>query len=116
MKNILVTGGAGYIGSHTCLNLLERGFNVFIIACDTGLILFNTDGLGDFSSQETFLMGPGNDRSKMAFGDLSGDGLDDVVVSSEVCELAWMKYNADLQIFEKPIKIDIDFPNNISIH
>ena len=31
MKNILVTGGAGYIGSHTCLNLLERGFNVFII-------------------------------------------------------------------------------------
>ncbi len=31
MKNILVTGGAGFIGSHTCLNLLERGFRVFII-------------------------------------------------------------------------------------
>lgn len=25
MKNILVTGGAGYIGSHICLNLLESG-------------------------------------------------------------------------------------------
>ncbi len=31
MKNILVTGGSGFIGSHTCLYLLEKGFNVFII-------------------------------------------------------------------------------------
>ena len=31
MKNILVTGGAGYIGSHTCLELLEAGFNVTAI-------------------------------------------------------------------------------------
>jgi len=31
MKNILVTGGAGFIGSHTCLNLLEKDFNVFVI-------------------------------------------------------------------------------------
>ena len=31
MENILVTGGAGYIGSHTCLRLLEKGYNVFVI-------------------------------------------------------------------------------------
>ncbi len=31
MKNILVTGGAGYIGSHTCLSLLEKGYDVFVI-------------------------------------------------------------------------------------
>ncbi len=31
MKNILVTGGAGFIGTHTCLLLLEKGYNVFII-------------------------------------------------------------------------------------
>ncbi len=31
MKNILVTGGAGFIGSHTCLLLLEKGYRVFII-------------------------------------------------------------------------------------
>ena len=31
MKNIIVTGGCGFIGSHTCLNLLEKGFNVYII-------------------------------------------------------------------------------------
>lgn len=30
-KNILVTGGAGYIGSHTVVELIEAGYNVFII-------------------------------------------------------------------------------------
>ena len=29
--NILVTGGAGYIGSHTCVELLESGYDVVII-------------------------------------------------------------------------------------
>ena len=31
MKNILVTGGAGYIGSHTCLELLNAGFEVTVV-------------------------------------------------------------------------------------
>ena len=29
--NILVTGGCGYIGSHTCCELLNKGHNVIII-------------------------------------------------------------------------------------
>jgi UDP-glucose 4-epimerase len=29
--NILVTGGAGYIGSHTCLELLNAGHNVIVV-------------------------------------------------------------------------------------
>lgn len=29
--NILVTGGAGYIGSHTCLELLEAGYDVTVV-------------------------------------------------------------------------------------
>lgn len=29
--NVLVTGGAGYIGSHTCVELLEKGFGVVVV-------------------------------------------------------------------------------------
>ena len=31
MKRILITGGAGFIGSHTCVNLLEKGYEVYLI-------------------------------------------------------------------------------------
>ena len=30
-NTILVTGGAGYIGSHTCVELIEAGYNVVVI-------------------------------------------------------------------------------------
>ncbi len=31
MKSILITGGAGFIGSHTCLSLLENGCRVIVL-------------------------------------------------------------------------------------
>ena len=31
MKTILVTGGAGYIGSHTCVELLQEGYEVIVV-------------------------------------------------------------------------------------
>lgn len=31
MKNILVTGGAGYIGTHTCVELLKAGYEVVVL-------------------------------------------------------------------------------------
>ena len=30
MKKILCTGGAGYIGSHTCVELCDAGYDVII--------------------------------------------------------------------------------------
>jgi UDP-glucose 4-epimerase len=30
-KNVLVTGGAGYIGSHACVSLLEAGYDVTVV-------------------------------------------------------------------------------------
>eukprot|EP01045_Picozoa_sp_COSAG04_P035041 COSAG04_NODE_7925_length_1046_cov_1.131996_2_plen_37_part_01 len=31
MRRVLVTGGAGYIGSHTCLELLNAGFEITVV-------------------------------------------------------------------------------------
>lgn len=31
MEKILITGGAGYIGSHTCLELIEKGYDVAVV-------------------------------------------------------------------------------------
>ena len=31
VMNILVTGGAGYIGSHTCVELLNLGYGVVVV-------------------------------------------------------------------------------------
>lgn len=31
MKNILVTGGAGFIGSHTCVELMQSGYDVVVV-------------------------------------------------------------------------------------
>ena len=31
MKKILLTGGAGFIGSHMCLYLLEKGYKVVVV-------------------------------------------------------------------------------------
>ncbi|MEO1944227.1 MAG: NAD-dependent epimerase/dehydratase family protein, partial [Candidatus Thioglobus sp.] len=31
MKTILITGGSGYIGSHTCIELINAGYKVIVV-------------------------------------------------------------------------------------
>ena len=31
MKNILITGGAGFIGSNLALKLIEKGYNITVL-------------------------------------------------------------------------------------
>ena len=31
MRKILLTGGTGYIGSHVCIELIKKGYEVIII-------------------------------------------------------------------------------------
>ena len=43
MKNVLITGGAGFIGSHTCIEMLEKGFNICILdsLANSSIIIIN---------------------------------------------------------------------------
>ena len=31
MKKIVITGGAGFIGSHVCVELMEAGYDVVVV-------------------------------------------------------------------------------------
>ena len=58
MKNILVAGGAGYIGAHTCLDLSSKGF--------TPIVYDNlSNGHAEFVKWGTLEVGDIRDRSKL---------------------------------------------------
>ena len=43
---ILVTGGAGYIGSHTCVELLNAGYDVVVV--DNFCLLYTSDAADEY--------------------------------------------------------------------
>ncbi|MBN8789567.1 MAG: GDP-mannose 4,6-dehydratase, partial [Terrimonas sp.] len=45
MKKILVTGGCGYIGSHTIVDLIENGFDVISIDDNSRSSTFLLEGI-----------------------------------------------------------------------
>lgn len=51
MKNILVTGGAGFIGKHLCRRLLEEGYNV---KCLDNFYRFKEDKIEELKGKEKF--------------------------------------------------------------
>jgi len=76
--HILVTGGAGYIGSHTCLALLEAGCEVTVIdnLCNSRAeVLERVQSLADRSLR--FIHGDIRDRDDLA--KVFGAGIDTVI-------------------------------------
>ena len=51
MKRILVTGGAGFIGSHLCRSLLEKGHEVI---CLDNFFTGSKANIEDFFSNKNF--------------------------------------------------------------
>ena len=52
--NVLVTGGAGYIGSHTCVEMLEKGYGVELdihLLKDGNLAVFHDSKLERITGQ-----------------------------------------------------------------
>ena len=67
MKTILVTGGCGFIGSHTCIDLIQEGHNV--IAIDS---LINSSYKSIESIKQIIKLHPKRSKNKFVFykGDL----------------------------------------------
>ena len=64
--NILVTGGAGYIGSHTCIELLDAGYTPIVLdnLCNSSTI--SLDRVKQITGQEIpFIEGDIRDSSKL---------------------------------------------------
>ena len=65
MKSILLTGGCGFIGSHTCLALLKSKYNLIIIDSNinsSDIVIKKIIKIGklennDFSNRLTFIKG-----------------------------------------------------------
>ena len=66
-STVLVTGGLGFIGSHTCTSLLQEGFNVLIIDS-----LLNSSEENLFRIKKIFESSHENIKNKIIFkkGDL----------------------------------------------
>ena len=53
MKDILVTGGLGYIGSHTVVQLIEKNYNVTIVDNLSNSKIFILDNIEKITRKNT---------------------------------------------------------------
>ena len=100
METVLVTGGCGYIGSHTCVSLLENNHNVLII---DSLINSSKDTLEKIKRTVAFKGIDVNDNIKFIEGDLR--------------DKLWLEnIFSDYHKADKPIKSVIHFAGLKSIY
>ena len=66
MSKVLITGGAGYLGTHTCLSLLKKGFELVVIDSYINSSPNSLLKLKDFFKEEKFLF----DKLHIYEGDL----------------------------------------------
>lgn len=79
METVLVTGGLGYIGSHTCVSLLENGYNLLII---DSLINSSPNTLENIIKTVSFKKIDIKDKIKFIKGDLRNKLLLDNIFNS----------------------------------
>lgn len=66
MQNILVTGGAGYIGSHCCVELLNHNYNVIVIDNLSNSSIKVFDRIKTITNKDiTFIQGDVRDKAQL---------------------------------------------------
>ena len=116
MDTVLVTGGCGYIGSHTCISLIENNFNVLIIDSlinsyeETYIRLKKIIEENGFDSHNKISFIKGDLRNKAWLGDVFARCLKaDTPIKSVI-------HFAGLKSIETSINYPLDYWNtNISI-
>ena len=101
--NILVTGGTGYIGSHTCVELLDAGFNVII--------------LDNFSNSNSEVVDRiekiTNKRVKLYIGDVRSYNILEKIFSENQIECV-IHFAGSKSVSESCINPILYFDNNVS--
>ena len=80
MKTILVTGGTGFIGSHTIISLIERGFNVYTVDSNINSNKEVLDKIHKLFGNKI------KNRLKFFYGDISNSVLLDKIFNTALLE------------------------------
>lgn len=103
--NILITGGAGFIGSHLCDRLLSEGNNITVI---DNLVLGTKENIKHLADCEQF---------KFVEGDVLDDALMDKLFSEGGFEMVYhLAANSDIQKGGRDPEVDYNLTFNTTFH
>ena len=81
MERVLITGGAGFIGSHTCLSLLEKKYEVIVLDSFINSTFKSIENIRNIffsnfgDSGNSLLLKKGDIRDKNVLGNLFGESI-----------------------------------------